>query len=304
MTSPSSRRMRWRDALVLKIQTEHRPPVVSNYWLALKLLQLVCHGSYDGRPLQLPRHSIDGRMLSEARSALIDRGILRYDRSLPKTLLRFPDQMGRDVAESMCAIDPFGHMAYLSAMAYYGLSNRLPKVLYFVSPEPRLWGELARERMKKELEDLYPRYIEAGLPHLRHSKVEKIDGVLIEQIRTKASGGWRNANEGALRVSGIGRTFLDMLQRAEFCGGVRHVLEVFEEFGKQHLSAIIAELNLNGTKVDRVRAGYILETYCGIHDPRVDAWTVDASRGGSRKLDPQAEYSSIFSERWSLSLNV
>ena len=82
------------------------------------------------------------------------------------------------------------------------------------------------------------------------------------------------------------------------------MLDVYEESAGSHLGAIIAELTNHGTKIDRVRAGYILEEICHISDDRISAWVGDAARGGSRKLDPQAEYSSNFSERWSLSINV
>lgn len=304
MQNESQKNMRWRDALVAKVLTERSSPVVSNYWVAVKLFELVHARTYDDRPLQLPKRPIDGRMLAEARNALLHRGVLSQDKMLPQTLFRIPNIKNVDQAELVCAIDPFGYVAFLSAMTYHGLTNRLPKVLYFVSPEPGLWRSLAVERMQKDLGHLHGPYLQSELPQLRHSKVEKLDGMLIEQIRTKTLGGWRNARDGALRISGIGRTFLDMLQRADLCGGIRHVLEVFEESASPHLSAIIAELNTHGTKVDRVRAGYILEAYCHISDPRIDAWTIDTGRGGSRKLDPQSEYSSNFSEKWALSINV
>jgi len=304
MQDSPEKKLRWRDALVAKVLTERNSPVVSNYWVAVKLLELTHSGSYGGRPLQLPKRPVDSRMLAEARNALLSRGVLTQDKALPKTLFRIPDAKNVDQAEIMCAIDPFGYLAYLSAMAYHGLTNRLPKVLYFVTPESGLWRSLAEEKMRKDLGDLFASYQLAELPQLRHSNIEKLDGMLIEQIRTKTIGGWRSVRDGALRVTGIGRTFLDMLQRADLCGGIRHVLEVFEESASPHLSAIVAELNTHGAKVDRVRAGYILEEYCGISDSRIDAWVIDVSRGGSRKLDPQAEYSSNFSEKWALSINV
>jgi len=243
-------------------------------------------------------------MLGEARAALIDRGVLLPDKSLPKTLFRTPTAKQADASELMCAVDPFGYVAYLSAMAFHGLTNRLPKVIYFVTPDNERWRVMAKEKMIKDLNEAYQAFIEAQLPLLRHSSVKKIDGMLIEQFRTKSVGGWRHARDGLLRVTGIGRTFLDMLQRSDLCGGIRHVLDVYEESAGSHLGAIIAELNSHGTKIDRVRAGYILEEICHLSDDRISAWVEDTSRGGSRKLDPQAEYSSNFSERWSLSINV
>jgi hypothetical protein len=86
---------------------------------------------------------------------------------------------------------------------------------------------------------------------------------------------------------------------------MNHVLEVFRDHARTNLSLITDELNANGTAIEKVRAGYILEEECDIKaDPTIDSWRSYAQRGGSRKLDPHNEYSSTFSERWCLSINV
>jgi hypothetical protein len=56
--------------------------------------------------------------------------------------------------------------------------------------------------------------------------------------------------------------------------------------------------------MDQARAGYILEEKCGLSHALIDEWAKSAIRGGSRRLDPQAEYVPIFSERWCISINV
>jgi len=302
MASPP--RIRWRDALDLKLRTESQAPVISNYRIAVELLQLITQEEYAGRRLIHPRRPVDRRMFYEARSNLVKRGALLTDRGLPNTILRFPGTKGSDAGEQMCAIDPFGYIGYLSAMAFHGLTNRLPKILFFITPEASLWGQMAAEKMKRDLGLLEDAFIQAELPVLRHSKIDKLETATVEEIRTKNPGGWRVASGGAIRVTTLARTFLDMLQRPDLSGGIRHVIEVFEENAKPHLTSIISELNSSGAKIDRVRAGYILEEYCGIRDSRIDNWVVDAARGGSRKLDAQAEYSPKFSEKWCLSINV
>lgn len=304
MSDEPLKRLRWRDALAAKVLAERDSPIISSYWIASKLFQLTVDRSYEGQLLQLPRDRPGPRMLGEARRTLLKRKLLSEDKSLPSTLYRIPGESA-PVPELMCSIDPFGYVAYLSAMAYHGLTNRLPKVLYFVSPHPPIWKTLADERMRKDLGHFYDGYMASDLPKLHRVKIEKLDGVVIKEIRTKVyGGGWRNANEGALRVTGIGKTFLDMLQRPDICGGIRHVIEVFEEHAPLHLKAVVSAINAHGTTIDKLRAGYILEELCGINSPEIEAWASLASRGGSRKLDPQAEYASEFSAKWCISLNV
>ena len=51
----------------------------------------------------------------------------------------------------LCAIDPFGYVSHLSAMEYHGLTDRLSKTLYFTTPPPAEWSQLAAARMRKDL---------------------------------------------------------------------------------------------------------------------------------------------------------
>lgn len=298
-------KLKWQDALDLKVRTEHRGPVVTNYQLAVYLIELLNKGDYVNRPLIMPRRPLDRPMVFDARRALVKRGLLVQDRSLPNTMLRFPDRKNTEPTELVCAVDPFGHLAYLSSMDFHGLTNRQPKVIYYLTPAPVAWKRLAEDKMRRDLGTMFELFEKQQLPELRHSKFEKIDGTVLEEIRAKElGGGWRHARDGAIRVTTLGRTFLDMLRRPDLCGGIRHVLEVFEEHAKLHLSTIITEFNQNGTKIDRVRAGYIIDERCHISDPRVEAWKADAVRGGSRKLDFEQPYAPNFSEKWCLSLNV
>jgi predicted transcriptional regulator of viral defense system len=252
----------------------------------------------------MPEHPVDRRMLSEARRALLDRALLVEDRSLPGAFLRFPERKDADPVEVLCAIDPFGCLAYLSAMEFHGLTNRLPRILYFALPDAQSWHRLAIERMRRDLGELNSIFTENELPPLRNTKVAKLGGMVVEAIRSKSFGGWRYARNETMRVTTTGRTFLHMLQRPDLCGGIHHVIEVYVEHAKSHLALIASEFTQHGTTIDRMRAGYILEERCGLKDHRVEMWALEASRGGSRKLDPQKEYASQFSEKWCLSINV
>jgi hypothetical protein len=304
MSASDLQPIRWRDALDLKVRSEYKLPVISNYQLAVELMLLLSSTEYAGRPIQRAPSTVNRRMFYEARNALMKRALLVEDKRLPNTLLRFPDRKDADPAEVLCTVDPFGYIAYLSAMAFHGLTDRLPKVLYVITPTPSIWSKRAAQKMEKDLGDLLQAFLAEKLPTLRHTKLVKLEGMIVETIRSKEPGGWRHFGDGALRVATIGNTFLQMLQRPDLCGGIRHVIDVFEEHARINLPIIVSEYSLKGSKIDRIRAGYILEEHCGIRDTKIDAWASEASRGGSRKLDAQADYSSSFSEKWCLSINV
>jgi predicted transcriptional regulator of viral defense system len=292
-------------AVEILLRREIRAPVITDYELARLVFEAVTRGEVDGRTLRLTRRDPSRVDLNSVRRALIDRGVLAQDRSLPATVFRLVSDVRQDPEVILCALDPFRYVSHLSAMAYHGLSNRIPKILFFTTPVSSLWSSLAQERMHRDLGEGWTSYQASGLPLLHRHRVERMQGQAIHLTQTRAyGGGFRLAMDGLLRVSTLGRTYLDMLRRPDLCGGMSHVVEIFEERGAEHLPIIVSELDKHGEPIDRVRAGYLLEERCGLSDPRIVAWRAHAQRGGSRVLDPDADYAPTFSERWMLSINV
>lgn len=292
------------DALALLLEREYALPAISNYELALRVFRLVLAGELDGRPLRIRPRVATRSDLYTARNGLLRRGTFKEDRSLPSTVHRIVDRSRSDPEAILSAIDPFGFVSHLSAMAFHGLSNRLPRMIFFTTLAPAVWREAAQDRMRKDLGEQLAIYIAQKLPALHRIHPDRVQGMAVSYIRSATRGGYRLANEGTLKVATLGRTFLDMLRRPELCGGMSHVLEIYEAQGREYAALIIGEFEQRGAPIDRVRAGYILEERCGLTDPRIDAWVSDAQRGGSRKLDSQADYAPRFSERWQLSINV
>ena len=108
----------------------------------------------------------------------------------------------------------------------------------------------------------------------------------------------------SVRLSTIGQTFLDMLQKPDLCGGMYHVLDVWEEHAETYLNDIVAAVETASSGIVKSRAGYILEERQGLHHPGIERWKVSGQRGGSRKLDPAKEFAPTFSATWMISLNV
>ena len=297
-------RLVFADALALLLEREYTLPVITNYELALLVFRLLQAGEVDGRSLRSRPRVAARSDLYAARNGLLKRGTFKEDRSLPSTVHRIVDRSRSDPESILSAIDPFGFVSHQSAMAFHGLSNRVPKMIFFTTLAAPVWRTAAQERMHKDLGNQLLTYIDQKLPVLHRIHPDRVQGMVVSYIRSSTQGGYRLANEGTLKVATLGRTFLDMLRRPELCGGMSHVMEIYEARGREHAALIIGEFEQRGAPIDRVRAGYILEEHCGVTDPRLDAWVSDAQRGGSRKLDPQSEYAPKFSERWQLSINV
>lgn len=206
--------------------------------------------------------------------------------------------------EVACSVDPFAYVSHLSAMEYHGITDRFPKVLYLSTPPAQEWKEQAEARMDKDLKEFKEGYLAAKLPVLRFQKFERIDGVRVDLMRRSHRGAFKAIKSPSIRVAMIGRTFLDMLREPDSCGGMLHVVDTYREYAGKYFKLILDEVGKHGTMIEKARAGYLLEKVCRKSDPVIEAWASTVQRGGSRKLDPQAEYSPFFSERWALSVNV
>lgn len=158
--------------------------------------------------------------------------------------------------------------------------------------------------MKSDLGDRVEQYMTTAFPRLRRLEMHKIDRTSVHVLERTHRGAFKTVSESHIRVATIGRTFLDMIREPQLCGGIQHVVDVYRENAKSYLRLIVDEIDLHGNSIDKVRAGYLLTEVCQLENERMKAWERFAQRGGSRKLDAEAEYSSSFSDRWKLSINV
>lgn len=142
------------------------------------------------------------------------------------------------------------------------------------------------------------------MPALSHPIIKKVGKKEVHCTHSKHVGAYKNVRDRNIRVATIGRTFLEMLRSPALCGGINHVLEIFDMHAEKYLRLITDEFDSNGNNMDKVRAGYIVEERLGIKNETVESWTAFAQRGGSRKLDASAEYYPQWSDKWCLSLNV
>lgn len=282
-------------------------PVITSYQIALILFQLYRERVYKGEPLKrLKRETPARNNFNKQIRELIRLGILlESDAANHAEIFAIIGKEQTSAGAIACCIDPFCYISHMSAMEWHGLTNRVPKLLFLSSPPPPVWQQFARERMLKDLgEDGLTAFSTGGLPTLRRLTVGTIARKTVHRHASRHLGAFISVRDKAIRVSTIGRTFLDMIREPDLCGGIYHVLDVWEEHAARNLPLIIDAVDRHGSKIDKVRVGYVLEERLGLTHPSLDNWVTFAQRGGSRKLYANASYSERFSEKWCLSLNV
>ncbi len=207
--------------------------------------------------------------------------------------------------EMVCLSDPYSHVSYLSAMRIWQLTNRIPSKITF----SRMHPSLVKQRMLEDFPASWPQPI-LPVSGKNISRFLDVDLTSLVQIsETKIPSVSTNLGGSYTRVTTQAATFVDMLAKPVLCGGMGHVLEVFDTHylnrgSKMHKEVISILDGENIAPIVKVRAGYILSERLGIENQVIESWAKFAARGGSRKLDPEHQYMPTFSEKWMISLNV
>jgi len=283
-----------------------RQPVVTKYQLGKLIFDLLIEGNYQKQPLctrkELPVQNDFSRVLKD----LVDTGILTETSNFPsRSVFNILGKEPNSPGEVACIVDPFAYVSHLTAMEFHGLTDRFSKTLYLTSLGPTEWKHAADKKIKKDFSENLATYRESEFPRLQKIKLNRVFGTVVKIINTKSYlGAYTSVQDSMLRVSTIGRTFLDMLRNPEYCGGMRHVLQAYREYAPIYSKLILQEIDRHGGPIDKVRAGYILDEVCGLSDPIIQNFLQYAQRGGSRKLVSNSPYSPVFSEKWCLSINT
>jgi predicted transcriptional regulator of viral defense system len=211
-------------------------------------------------------------------------------------VLKNPDLPADDV---VCLVDQFAHVAYLSAMQRWGLTNRTPAALIISRPSKASIRASAKEIMTAETGEEAPKH-----PLVAISHPPSVRGRELQTHESRNKADTITVRGSYVRISRIGQTFADMLDRPDLCGGMHHVIDTWKEHSEKFIGDIITSIDRFDSSIVKCRAGYLIEEVLRITNPKVDSWTTFAQRGGSRKLDPSRPFSSQFSERWMISINA
>lgn len=227
-------------------------------------------------------------------------GIIGSDRDYGARVIRVLSVSDLPAESIICLVDPTCYISHLSAMQRWGLTNRNPDALAMTRPDrttAATWLKAYRSNILGEDEDNpFPLNIITHPARVRRR--------LVHMYESKTAGAFLKNRGDDVRLSTIGQTFLDMLQKPDQCGGMSHVLDVWEEHAKTYVDDIVSAIDTATSGLVKSRAGYILEERLGISHPGIEAWKALGQRGGSRRLDPAKDFVPVFSETWMISLNV
>lgn len=277
-------------------------PVLSLYDLYIMGARLFTEKTWQGEALTRPPREWDMHRTRNAIQRMVDRQVLVADADFRSGVWRVTQSTRAGTAEEVaCIADPFCYVSHLSAMQRYGLTDRSPVALHLSTPRRDIWNKMRISQVRHDLPDTQlPEKPILGRPGFRET-LRRRDIIFHLTVHP-----WSPAQVAGeeTRMTSIGQTFADMLIEPALCGGMRHVLEVWEREADPWLAEIVEVLDQSDSQIAKVRAGYILSEVLDIRDPVVDGWERFAQRGGSRKLDPEASYAPEFSERWMISINV
>lgn len=280
-------------------------PVITEYQIALFLYTVYTNRKYKDEIIKTTVKNPSREILRKKIKHLMLTGLITQHSNFPvNKVFNITGKKNYETGDVVCAIDPFAYTSHLSAMSYHGLTDRIPNTLFASTPNSAEWTKFALQRMKKDLNDDLENYLECHMPKMTRYKITKIGKMPISIYSSTHLGAFKTIKGRSLRVSTIGRTFLDMVREPRLCGGMAHVIDVYKQHGKQYKVFIIDELERHGKDIEKARVGYLLESVAKVTDEVLNRWAQRVQRGSSRKLDPNHEFEPHYSERWCISLNV
>jgi predicted transcriptional regulator of viral defense system len=280
--------------------------VVTDYGLFLLISQLFALRVYEDERINIRLDRPDLGHLRRLQSALFAASILSHDNDLLTTAHRVLIVPDEPAAHIVCETDPLAYLSHLSAMQHHGLTDRNPAGISLARPARKHWRGMLLDHLEAT---------GAQIPASEGRRLlqrppfpAQIRGQTVAVHEMSEPGAWVALKDSPLRVATIGQTFIDTISHPAWCGGMAHVLDVWEEHAPVFLDEIIDATEKTDRKIVKVRAGYILQERLGITDGRVEVWTRFAQRGGSQLLDASRPYTvgqtPKFSDKWMISINV
>jgi len=275
--------------------------IMTTHDLSLLLFTLMEKGEYKGERLNIKR-TPNKKDISYYVSQLQYYGVIQEDGEL-SNVYQILARPKISLDEKISQADPFAVISYLSAMQYHGITDRRSSIVYYRTANLQTRKAAIHDSLSKALGEYeYDKYIKSGMPSMTIFHPKKPN--LVHSVHSSSIEKHYVLSHGKGKVASIASCFLQMLQKPEFCGGIYHVIDVFEEYSEVYLNLIVNFIDRHGTSIDKVRAGYILDERLKLRHEVIENWVQYSQRGGSRKLDSTAAYQPKYSEKWALSINI
>ena len=295
---PHPRRLTRAAAYLADLLEQNAKPVLTPFDLFNIIWRMYRDSS--GKKLYLRSEAPTRRDYERLKATLRTEGLIGSDRDYGSRLIRVLSLSDLPADDIVCLADPTCHVSHISAMQRWGLTDRQPKALILTRPSRKaatikLQSCMAASGFSVEANP-FP------LKVVKHPALVRRRPVQVHE--SMEPGEFLQVRGNDLRLSTIGQTFLDMLQKPDMCGGMSHVLEVWDRHAETYLDDIIAVVSAATSSLVKSRAGYIIDERLGLHPHVLASWKALGQRGGTRKLDPTKEFTSTFSETWMISLNA
>lgn len=303
------------EALTSWLLNEYHLPVISKEQLSLQIYIFYLKKEYNGeRIYQIRKEKAGSNEFENNISKLLRSGVISRVSSndsyhaYPHLIGGFYEVFfvkGNDKiseVDIICSTFPYGYISYLSAMEWHNITDKIPKVIHFTTCKSNEWKDrYFSEFEKKNLDITDARKFMPRFP--RNTDLNGIPLIVTQETNFIEPMKSRNS---PTRVSSIGKTFMDMTRRPDYCGGEDHVLDTFIEYGKKYASLIIKDVDRFGRSIDKARVGFILDKIVGIDNSRLKNWKAESgkTRGSSKMLSPKMPFSPYFDDEWSISINI
>jgi predicted transcriptional regulator of viral defense system len=284
---------------ILERLAHERRRVLSD-WRALILLRRATFEipPRERRWSRLPEHPQE---LAPLLRQMVERGELSpikrvrqlYEVTVPYARLGFLEEN-----EVLFEVNPYAVVSHFSALFFHGLTEAFPNQMTVTISDDVTGGLLPLDSAPEDWE---------GVQLPRGRTPAKVLEIPIRWIRVKPErffGSSEYQPHGVrIRVTSRERTLLDGLQDPGLSGGILNVLIAWAlARDTMNLDILVNQVNRFGSAVLRQRVGFILDEL-GLGHPEVEKWSESPNRGGSSRLFASEPYSSVYSERWNLSLN-
>lgn len=305
------------------IKDEYELDVISRQQLFLKYLEFWFTDHLNDQPIEKNSY-FSNKNFYRLCDYLIDEKILIGFNHNTRGYTYFIKKGSKPTSEmAVSAIYPLGFLSHLTAMNLYGVGNTQTSGIYFTCPARKDWKNLCLKNIKQRFKNLTisdsisNEYIEInGLILSTQSILDPYphQNILEEAGSTKAliiinrkvlveSEWWNHCH-----IQNIVDLYLDMLRAPHYCGGISHVLNIYQDSllkDKDLLQELLNTLTKTGSIIDRARFGYIFDKILGITVPELNNWKIEQKekRGSSRKLFSNFDFDEFFDDEWNLSIN-